>query len=323
MSAEAAKPSLLIHIGHHKTATTWLQRELFTARSGVFEPVTADGNVKYFGNRLVHDEAGYLRSVYDDRAEDVKREAASWNWSVLGDRVGVISNERLSGNPLSGGFDGPVIAARIRHCFPEARILCVVREQRSALLSIYFQYLKAGGTSGLDVFVHSGKDRRRPCFLPDYLDYTRIVGLYRRLFGAERVCVLPYEMFVAEPTAYVARICAFAGAKQGAAVRMEARHNRGASRAFQVAMRWMNLLTRKNSLNGMSPLYLGVVGEGLNQVMRYAADRVRINRLEAALIGRMQKKIAAFVGDRYEASNKQLAEITGMDLEKYGYGMKH
>lgn len=61
------------------------------------------------------------------------------------DSTPVLSAERLSGNPHSGGYDSLQTAKRLHRLFPQAKVLVVVREQTEEILSCYNQYVRAGG----------------------------------------------------------------------------------------------------------------------------------------------------------------------------------
>ena len=77
---------------------------------------------------------------------------------------------RLAGQAFSGGYDTKEIADRLKAVFPDGRIVVVVREQRSMIVSTYKQYLKAGGPSGIEAFLQPGSDQgwRIPLFDFDY-----------------------------------------------------------------------------------------------------------------------------------------------------------
>ena len=124
----------LVHIGFHKTGSTWLQHELFTPDSDRFFPLAPDRSVdqrKYLGKRFVRDDERYLLSSFDMNTAAIRQAVeAVLGKNDPGDRVPFLSYERLSGNPHAGSFDARVIAERIRAAFPDARIFIVVREQQ-------------------------------------------------------------------------------------------------------------------------------------------------------------------------------------------------
>jgi hypothetical protein len=63
--------------------------------------------------------------------------------------VPVLSAERLSGNPDSGGYDSVHVAEYLAATFPEARVLIVIREQADMLVSSYKRYVRNGGPGTL------------------------------------------------------------------------------------------------------------------------------------------------------------------------------
>jgi hypothetical protein len=80
-------------------------------------------------------DAATVRSEFEPMLADAEREGL----------LPIVSFPRLSGHPYSGGYDSRPIADRIAQVFPEARILIVIREQRSTIVSTYKQYVHAGG----------------------------------------------------------------------------------------------------------------------------------------------------------------------------------
>ena len=72
--------------------------------------------------------------------------------------VPVLSAERLSGNPHSGGYDSVQIAERLATAFPEGRVLIVIREQTEMLVSAYKQYVKVGGAGTLRQYATPSSD---------------------------------------------------------------------------------------------------------------------------------------------------------------------
>jgi hypothetical protein len=58
----------LVHIGYHKTASTWLQRELFCFDSEFFCPLSPDRNPnsrKFIGKHFVRDRERYVLSSFE------------------------------------------------------------------------------------------------------------------------------------------------------------------------------------------------------------------------------------------------------------------
>ena len=164
---------VLVHIGLHKTATSWLQENLFTRMElGFYGPAESRKRralVKNVGHFLVADESGHLINEWEFDARAVRASLASFEareglWPV-------VSYERLSGHPLSNGFDRQMICHRIKAVFPKARILICIREQRAIILSNYVQYLRNGGWNTPEAFLKSSSR------WPPADNYVEVLGI--------------------------------------------------------------------------------------------------------------------------------------------------
>jgi hypothetical protein len=140
---------ILVHLGYHKTATTWLQNAIFSDETlGFVSPwgpqagVAVDEFVLANGFRF---DATRARSHFEEGLAEAQTQGL----------VPVLSNEALCGQPISGGrfTYGKYVVERLHETFPNARILIVVREQRTSLLSHYREYIANGFSGDLAQFI--------------------------------------------------------------------------------------------------------------------------------------------------------------------------
>jgi hypothetical protein len=307
----------LFHIGLHKTGTTWLQAELFTAHSSVFVPVSREGRAKDLGTFFIRDEEDYLASPFDLGTDRIRAEMDAIGREVgFGDRVPVVSNERLSGNPFAGSFDARLIADRIHAAFPDARILVVFREQKDMLLSIYLQYLQDGGTDRISDFLERRYDGRRPGFSPSSLKYFDFVRYYGDLFGGDRVAALPYELFKTDLAAFAGSIGALVGRSISIdPERRRTRHNPAKKDYVRRALPAVNLLARPSSINANSPLHLPGVNRSIAWLNSTAARWLRFDDEG------LRQTIESWADGRFRASNRDLQGLLKIDLSRYGYDL--
>jgi len=311
-------PNVLVHIGYHKTGTTWLQKTLFRAGSSVFLPLSPTDKPKALGRHFVWNRDGNLLSPFESNKSLILQEIETvLRGKDLKDRIPVISNERLSGNPHCGGFDTKLIADRIKDCLPDAKIFCVIREQKEMILSTYFQYLRAGGTDSLKEYLTRPYDGRRPGFSLSHLDYIDLISYYYQLFSVENVLVLPYEMLKNHPERFVKSILGFVAKDVSYnagdwAISYNKRLNDSILPRFPV----LNLFLRKSSVNAYSPLCIP------KTIKLLRATNWMLRRNDKTYIRKLRKLIDSIVKDRYEANNKKLSGITGMNLSEYGYHPK-
>lgn len=181
-----------IHIGHHKTGSSWMQQVLFTKEHGFCllndyqEPwkdaliralVTGDGF-----------EPDRLRALVRER------------WDGVG--IPVVSAERLSGHPASGGFDQMQIAERLHACFPEVVVVIGTRDPEETKKSTYKQLVREG-LLGKDLAAQESTDWKIPQVREAYFHHLQLVQHYQFLFGKGQVVELQYNQLKHEPQSWV------------------------------------------------------------------------------------------------------------------------
>ncbi len=309
-------PSPLIHIGYHKTGTTWLQKDLF-GEPALFgftaAPQTAIDDAFIGGNPFTFDPT---------RARDLIMPTITQAESV--GNVPVVSHEPLCGLPTLNGFDSKTIADRLAATFPQARILIAIREQRSMMRSVYKQYVTTSGTNPIERMWrdYAPEERRRPHPGLEVFEYHHLIAYYQELFGKDRVLVLPFELLVRDADAFAAEIYRFIGRPAPAAVPVRAR-NVSAPGILITALRWSNLVLRALGMTGPFG------GPITRETIRYARYRwvERLSpRIPRMLTKRSDAKLQAVVdrlaAGRFAESNRITTEITGLDLGSLGYDVQ-
>jgi hypothetical protein len=310
---------VLVHIGYHKTGTKWLRAALFR------DPATGYG--------WVSKDSMPIRALVRDRPLEFDPAATRTKLEPLVAEVEaaglfpVVCWGRLAGQAFSGGHDVKEIADRLRAVLPEARILAVIREQQSVIVSTYKQYVKAGGAATLRAFLEPADSQgwRVPTFDYEYFEYDRLLGYYRSLFGAEAVLVLPYEQLVRDRKAFVTRVADFAGRPVPGELlerMLRAKRTNPAQSALVIsATRPLNRFGPRNELNP-SPLLDSRRIAAFAAQLRKKVDPSDVpvaRTLSERSERRLREAVGAAVGDRYADSNRVTAELFGLDLEGYGW----
>jgi hypothetical protein len=309
--------SVLVHIGYHKTGTKWLRGVVFDNPTAGFRWLgkdPADHPVRrLLMERPLDFDAGALRKAFDPLLADT--EAAGL--------VPVVATPSLSGHPFSGGHESKEIADRLRQVLPEARVLIVIREQRSMIASTYKQYVKAGSPSKLSGFLDPPPKWRVPAFNFGHFEYDRLIGYYQSLFGRDAVLTLPYEQFVEDGQTFVQRIAEFAGSSIPPEVleRMPSqRWNKGRSALAIAASRPLNHLCPATDVNLSPVLESNLVLALAKRLQRVDPRKIPVTRgLAVRSEKRLSEQVAEAVGDRYAESNRATAKLIGVDLGAYGW----
>lgn len=299
-------PDPLVHVGYHKAASTWLQKSVFCASGGVFAPL-ADlaGSI----DLLVRPHAlEWSAEPVRARLEQVRARSGS--------RVPVLSNEEFSGNPHAGGFGSVEIAQRLSEVLPDARILIVVRRQPDAILSTYKQFVRRGGTLSPRQYLEPDASHfRYRRFRTGHWEYDRLVSLYRRLFGEERVRVLPFELLRHDQDAFLAEIARFCGVP-GLHASSDEGENRSISALATAVQRRLNTVFLRDDVNPTAPFRCW----RLEGWMR-SLDRAVLARLSGPADRALAARVARLCAGRFEESNARLAVLAGVDLARLGYAL--
>lgn len=192
---------LLLHVGYHKTATTWLQLTLFRPEHGFAQVMSHDE---------IFDHVVMPHGLAFD-ADPVREMLGERRAQGGAGSVDVVSLESLVGHPFYGGRESEAYANRLHQIAPGGRILITIREQCRMIASVYMQYLRRGGTLSPAAFFSGETIGGFFGFDASHFEYDRLVALYQSLFGAGNVLVMPQERIARDQAAAVAEIAAFAG----------------------------------------------------------------------------------------------------------------
>lgn len=307
---------LLIHVGLHKTGTSWLQKYLFNAPERGFTSFSSEPGPerKQLIKRLV---------VPDPLFFDAEETASYYEpWIDAARETGrtlVITHERLGGHPASGGRDRCIIAERLRTSFPEARILIGIREQCRLIHSLYNHHVEVGGVESLKQFLTTSAtgNLRRPTFTLEMYEFDRLIRFYQDLFGPERVLVLPLEMLAREPQRYVDAIMGFCGHPSFPVEQTEPVNVRR-PQLMRIVQRPLNMLFSHNDL---SPGALYHVHNFQGHFKRFLPlfKRLSIASLDRRIAERQLNEVKAFVGTHFSNSNLRTQQLTGLPLRDFGY----
>lgn len=296
----------LLHIGYHKTGTSWLQRHVFGDPEAGFSQIGG-------AQRLI------AVNPFDFRPKRIRKQMERRIGQAQAQGlVPVLSSERLSGEPHFGGYDIELIADRLATVFPNARILVVIREQTSMFLSIYKEYIRRGGAASLRQYLAAPSDGYwMPQFRFEFLEYHRLINRYQDLFGVESVKVLPYELLRVQPEAFLGQIVEFVGVP---VTQPQFRPVNVSLSAFALALkRHANRYFVLDGPVNPAPLFdFPASNEMLERICRTLDTKVPLavrDRHER----RWRRHAAHEVGTRYAKSNALSAGLTGLDLRAFGY----
>lgn len=286
-----------IHPGFVKTATSTLQRHVFPHHPEIAFlglPAPTD-ELDWAIRHLCQADSTVWRA---ERVAAILRAAAE---AAPPDRLLLVSYENFA---LHESTDKGLVAERLADLLPGATILFTIRRQEELVTSWYLTKLRQ--RIKRKAFIPFEEwywlERREPHLsILDDLRYTPTIEAYRRLFGAERVHVVPFELLRREPAAF-ARACATAlGVDPATFARLLSGRRENAAmsqRYFDFWRRFGHLLPRR--------------------LARKWARRMPMHDGPPARIP-LPEPIRADIARLVAEDNRRLAELTSLDLVSLGY----
>ena len=316
-------PSVLIHVGFHKTATSFLQTEFFSQTQLGFHQYP-----RLYCTKLVHEDLASL-SPFDKLASHTIKELRQFaHDAAKKGLLAVISHERLSGYPASGGFDSKQILDHIKEIFPNASILIIIREQISLIQSVYSQIITDGGGYSLRNFLNSVEPEiiRMPQFRRSFYEFDKYIDYCHTLFGKDHVLTLPYEFLLENYAEFFEQIGVFALPNDWKKIRKSQQLpqnkviNTSKSMLLQSISRILNSLFYQNQLSN-SALITSKSLPKLLHTCEQLLNPLIPKFIEKYLSQKMRNLIREYVGSYYSQSNVRTSKLIGIDLAKYNYLM--
>jgi hypothetical protein len=209
--------SVTIHVGLHKTATTFLQERLFPALPGIrfvhplHVPRDDDGPVEKFVLEC------FFRNGACIDMQRHERDITSWLETVDEGHV-LISSEAIVGWPTENHGNLRVNADLLHEMFPTAKICLVTRRQDKWVDSAIAQAYRSGLATTPERYLNYRDGAFGRCNIGLYhgpnvdardLSWDAFDRYYRRVFGADAVLTLPFERFVNDAAGFLAQFFTF------------------------------------------------------------------------------------------------------------------
>lgn len=301
---------LLIHLGPHKTGTSWLQKHFFPHLGGVvfsgdFRKTHAAFLIPDFGAFTVE----RVREIFLPDIQRARREGKAL----------ILSDEALGGRPFHQKFFRGMAASRIRKAFPEAKILMTTREQDAVVLSMYGEYLRYGYSSTLAGFLsqETGSPNIAPLLALDFYMWDKAITFYQGVFGADHVRAAPLEWMTRDRDCLAALLGDFLGRAIDPPAELPLR-----TKERPALSGWARAVQRfANQFHPQDSRFLTSRSRLAPNSLAYWADRATPASARARGEQRSRAHVRRVLGDHYRASNTRFAGQTGFDLEALGYRM--
>lgn len=302
-----------LHIGFHKTATTFLQERFFP----VLENITYLGRpwrnkelhrlfLKYNFLGSLDFDPNRFRSSFDQIAADL---------AVGPDAPVVVSHESLHSGSDWFGYNLETMAERIKAVFPDAKIILGIRNQTDYIESNYKSYVVLGGKLRFQEFLYRSHVAQN-CLLPK-LKYDRALTCYWNRFGRENVSVYLLEDLKRDMNAVLSDISSYMNVAPP--LRIEPSSvNPGLTSA---SIRFLRIVNTAIAKDFQEQYYRRLTGEISSvELLRWRLRRVLPNGANRnGSRSLLSDHDQAYIHKYFQGSNERLCSFLGRDLNCLGY----
>jgi len=295
---------IIIHVGMHKTGTTFLQQDVFPRIPGV-----------YYADRYNKEEPVtqlIKRMDQNPAALDLQQEKQHMEAYInaIDAPVVLISSENLFGYFHASYFNNQYILHVLKTLFPSARIFMSVRRQDEWFESLYRQMLHTGQSLSINQFLNYKNGQFQPWYPSKisqgvtnvYMDFSQFVLQYRRHFGEDKVLVLPYELLKTDQTAFLQQFYAF----------------------FNLETYYPPKNTLKNRSYSLISSYVALL---LNRFVSSGEVKKHIRHFLQRKLDKWVYIPHSFISEKqrremmllHKDNNQRLSELIRIDLSQYGY----
>jgi len=199
--------NIYLHIGLFKTATKYLQRNVFPFMKG-YRYIRRREYEKTLLKRIIFsDYMVFRREVGDIRRRFIR---------LMGDHENIIlSHELFSGNPMFQSFDRYILALKMKDIFLHPKIIIGIRGQKYIIDSLYREYIAQGGTKRFEEFTYNRNSLPKSILSYDaHLDlktlrYGDYLDFLCECFGKDNLYIFPYEKIQKKEESFIEDLCRF------------------------------------------------------------------------------------------------------------------
>ena len=225
------KQNLFIHIGYPKTATTALQKFLFSKHPEILDIRDYDSEEEWINDLLYLNEisfqkkVGYHQKVLENKIEVINSDKKSIiysNESILSNSLFLIDRP----HPFVRYLDPISTARKLNMLFsritPNPIIIVVIRNQLDLIKSFYAQmynycFKDYKQTRNFQAYIDNLIKDGVESFTLSALSYYDVIKEYKEIFGQDNVCVLVYEELKNTPDIFFQKLENVMGLTSGTA----------------------------------------------------------------------------------------------------------
>jgi len=189
MQKTGKKLEIILHVGMHKTGTTFFQWNVFHYI-----------DVNYLWHVFYR---SWSKDLLDpSKKVDFKKIKNEFSKILKTGKINLITEENIYTYQFSKEDDRFILLDRIKQVFPDAKIIFGTRNKDENLISWYIEYVAVGGVLDFQGFLDKHMNLKK-------LDYEPYVKKLKEYFGDENVFVYSLEELRKNQRQVVEKMCKF------------------------------------------------------------------------------------------------------------------
>jgi len=193
MSKSKGKTELILHVGMHKTGTTFFQWNVFHYL-----------NVNYLWHIFYRSWAKDLLDL--SKKPEFEKIKEKFSERLRSDKINIITEENIYTYQFTKVDDRFELIDRVKKVFPEAKIIFGTRKKEENLVSWYVEYVAVGGVLDFQGFLDKHMNLKK-------LDYEPYVKKLKELYGEKNVFIYSLEDLRNNQKQVVKEMCKFINVK--------------------------------------------------------------------------------------------------------------
>ena len=204
------KKKIIIHIGLHKTATSFFQSEVFPNLDNILflgNVGTADLERKNnISNSLEHDMSDEIMGIMEKNISSVKlnkikskfnmvlKEASMKNKKILisAESLSFTKSLEIKNVRNKNKISIHLACKRLKYIFNDPIIWVNIRKAKSLAWSTYMYFIRQGKYIDFETFW-------KECYVNEITDWTSMIDIYKARFSKKSLLITSYEQLKKEP----------------------------------------------------------------------------------------------------------------------------
>lgn len=311
--------NLVLHIGYHKTATTFLQLSVFARQKQIIYlgvPWRNKSFGEFFRELKYVNDLDFDSRVFSSRISALLDGLQS---EIPNEHTPIVASlESLHCGADWFGRDVLTMLDRLARVFHGAKIIIGIRNQKSYIVSNYAEYVIHGGKLAFDEYLNRSFSFNR-CLAPK-LQYDKVIRLYQERFGSDRVYVYLQEELKADVNNEIRKILEFVSVETIDPWELGVVYS-GLSRVAIGFVRLANKVMAKDFTEQYN-----IVGQQDKWPITEKLRRKTVSVARRMMIGpaaspksMMKASDCKYVDNMFRESNVRLAELLQKNIKTYGY----